>query len=50
MSIKKSLFTVGVTEHWHMLPKEIVQFPSLEIFKSHVNIVQGNCIDVALLE
>ena len=33
----KNLFTVKVTEHWHRLPRGIV-----EIFKSHVNIVLGN--------
>ena len=27
-------FTLKVAEHWNMLPREVVDFPSLEIFKT----------------
>ena len=30
-------FTVRVTEHWHKLPREVAESPSLEIFKSHLD-------------
>lgn len=50
MSTKNPFFTVRVAEHWHMLPKEAMESPSLESFKSHLNIVWGNWIHVALLE
>ena len=31
-----------VTKHWHRLPREAVESPSLEIFKSHLDMVLGN--------
>ena len=27
-----------VAKHWHRLPREVVESPSLEVFKSHVNV------------
>jgi len=32
LSIRKHFFTVRVTEHWHRLPREVVESPSFEIF------------------
>jgi len=29
-------------KHWHMLPKEAVESPSLEIFKTCLDMVLGN--------
>ena len=31
-------FTVKVTEHWNRLPREVVESPSVEIFKTHLDI------------
>ncbi|KAK4823170.1 hypothetical protein QYF61_027074 [Mycteria americana] len=39
-----------VTKHWHRFPREIVKSPSLEIFKSRLDMVLGNWLSVALLE
>ncbi|KAK4829153.1 LOW QUALITY PROTEIN: hypothetical protein QYF61_002368, partial [Mycteria americana] len=38
LNIRKHFFTVKVTEHWHQLPRAVVQSPSLEICKSLVTI------------
>ncbi len=37
MIIRKNLFTWKVTEHWNRLPRGIVESPSLEIFRTHMD-------------
>ncbi|KAK4817026.1 hypothetical protein QYF61_026032 [Mycteria americana] len=36
---QETLFVVRVTKHWHRLPREDVESPSLEIFKSRLDMV-----------
>ena len=33
LNMRKNFFPLRVTEHWKRLPGEVVEFPSLEIFK-----------------
>ena len=40
----------GVTEHWDGLPREGVESPSLEIFKTQLDVVLDNLLKVTLLE
>ena len=36
-NMRKIFFTVGVTEHWNRLPREVLESPSLEIFRTHLD-------------
>ena len=42
LNIRKHFLTVRVTEYWNRLPRELVESPSLEIFKSCLDMVLGN--------
>ncbi|KFO55743.1 hypothetical protein N302_01110, partial [Corvus brachyrhynchos] len=37
LDTRKKLFTVRVVRHWHRLPKEAVNAPSLEVFKARLD-------------
>ncbi|KFV73184.1 hypothetical protein N308_02018, partial [Struthio camelus australis] len=44
LNLRKNFFTVRVAEHWNTLPREVVEFPSLEIFKTHLDVILGNVL------
>ena len=42
LDIRKNFFTARVARLWKRLPREVVESPSLEVFKKHVDMaLQG---------
>ncbi|PKU36053.1 rna-directed dna polymerase from mobile element jockey-like [Limosa lapponica baueri] len=44
LDIRKKFFTMRVVEHWNRLPREVVEAPSLEIFKVKLDEALGNLV------
>ncbi|KGL86309.1 hypothetical protein N301_12787, partial [Charadrius vociferus] len=44
LNIRKKFFTVRVVRHWNRLPREIVDAPSLEVFKARLDVALGNLV------
>ena len=44
LNMRKIFFPLRVTEHWNRLPREVVESPSLEIFKTRLDKVLYNLL------
>ncbi|GAB0180068.1 hypothetical protein GRJ2_000472100 [Grus japonensis] len=44
LDIRKKFFTVRVVRHWNRLPREAVEAPSLEVFKTRLDGALGNVV------
>ncbi|KGL90155.1 hypothetical protein N301_00098, partial [Charadrius vociferus] len=44
LNIRKKFFTLRVVRHWHRLPSEVVEAPSLEVFKARLDVALGSLV------
>ena len=44
LAIQKKFFTMRVLRHWNWLPREAVDAPSLEVFKTRLDGASSNLI------
>ena len=44
LDIRRKFFTQRVVMHWNRLPKEVVDAPSLEVFKARLDVALGSLV------
>ncbi|KFV11929.1 hypothetical protein N340_10668, partial [Tauraco erythrolophus] len=44
LDIRKTFFTQRVVRYWNRLPREVVDAPSLEVFKARLDEALGNLV------
>ncbi|KFZ50947.1 hypothetical protein N321_07846, partial [Antrostomus carolinensis] len=44
LDIRKKFFTMRMVRHWNKFPKEVVDVPSLEVFKARLDEALSNLV------
>ncbi|KGL93983.1 hypothetical protein N301_05621, partial [Charadrius vociferus] len=44
LNVRKKFFTLRFVRHWNRLPREVVDAPSLEVFKARLDVALGNLV------